>query len=223
MPGQAPNLRSSIDKVDLMQFWDAPSAPPDVEELMASWRTDPQFVYHRYCLESAHAFVRDRFDRRTLAVFESCAVPAMQSDVFRLCWLYEHGGIYVDADQGNKGRNEAFTDRTARGHLFFRNPNIPIIVNNLMSFFAPNDPLVGALLERVSINVERQKGNSVWRATGPGVVSKLLTERGPEHALFRNVRIHGVMELANAMNFVRCDYKSSTAHWRNFTGPLFKS
>jgi mannosyltransferase OCH1-like enzyme len=222
MPVRAPNLQSSVDQIDLMQFWNAPSAPPDVEELMASWRTDPQFVYHRYCSESAHAFVQDRFDRRTLAVLELCAVPAMQSDVFRLCWLFEHGGIYVDADQGNRGRNETFTDTTVRGHLFFRNPARGIIVNGLMSFFGRHDPLVGALLERVSVTVDRRKGNSVWRATGPGVISKLFAQLGSDHPLFRNVRIHGVMDLVHAMKFVRCEYKSSTTHWQNFTGSLYQ-
>jgi mannosyltransferase OCH1-like enzyme len=220
---QPSDRQTSIRQTNLMQFWDAPSGPSDVEELMASWRTDPHFVYHRYCWESAHAFIRNRFDHRMLAVFESCAVPAMQSDVFRLCWLFEEGGIYVDADQGNRRRNESFTDRTSRGHLFFRNPHTGIITNNLMSFFDRHDPLVGALLERVSGNVERQIDGAVWGVTGPGAISKLFAEVGPEHVLFENVRIHGVMELSHAMNFVRCDYKSSTTHWPNITGSIYRS
>lgn len=215
--------QASPNQTDLMQFWDAPPAPADVEELMASWRTDPHFVYHRYCWESAHAFIRDRLDRRTLRVFESCAVPAMQSDVFRLCWLYEEGGIYIDADQGNRGRNESFTDRSARGHLFFRNPHTPKIVNCLMAFFHRHDPLVGTLLERVTDNVERQVDKSVWAVTGPGVISELFAELGPEHALFEGVRIHGVMVLSHAMKFVRCHYKSSTTHWLNVTDSIYRS
>jgi mannosyltransferase OCH1-like enzyme len=206
-----------------MQFWDAPQAPQDVEELMASWHTDPLFAYHRFSWESAHAFIRDRFDRRTLAVFESCAVPAMQCDVFRLCWLFEEGGIYVDADQGNRGRNESFTDRTVRGHLFFRNPSAGIIGNGLMSFFNPRDPLVEALLERVCANVEHQVDNAVWAVTGPGVISRLFAELGRNHALFQNVRIHGVIDLRYAMNFVRCEYKSSPTHWPKATGSMYRS
>jgi mannosyltransferase OCH1-like enzyme len=206
-----------------MQFWDAPQAPPDVEELMASWRMDPQFAYQRFFWESAHAFIRDRLDRRTLAVFESCAVPAMQCDVFRLCWLFEEGGIYVDADQGNRGRNESFTDRTARGHLFFRNPGTGIICNGLMSFFNPRDPLVGTLLERVCANVRHRADDGVWAVSGPGVISGLLAEVGPNHALFQNVRIHGVIQLRHAMNFVRCEYKSSPTRWQNASDSMYRS
>ena len=210
---------------------------------MASWRADPQFVYYRYCWESAHEFIRDRFDRRTLTIFEACAVPAMQSDVFRLCWLFEQGGIYVDADQGNRGRNESFTGREARGHLFrhpprrrprdpgsavpvatpIQNSRAGIIQNCLMSFFDRHDPLVGASLERVCSNVERRIDDPIWRLSGPGVISGLFTELGSEHALFKDVHIHGVVELGRAMNFVRCDYKSSTTHWQNFTGPIYRS
>jgi mannosyltransferase OCH1-like enzyme len=206
-----------------MQFWDAPPAPPDVEELMASWRTDPQFTYHRYCWESAHAFIQDRFDGRTLAVFQSCAVPAMQCDVFRLCWLFEHGGVYVDADQGNRGRNESFTDKRFRGHLFFRNPTKGIITNNLMCFFDRHDPLVGTVLERVCANVECRVASPVWAVTGPGVISALFAELGPEHALFEKVRIHGVLMLSHAMHFVRCDYKSSKSHWPNATASIYRA
>jgi Glycosyltransferase sugar-binding region containing DXD motif len=234
-----PHRQAPVGHTNLMQFWDAPHAPDDVEELMASWSADPSFVYHRYSWESAHAFIQDRFDRRTLAVFESCAIPAMQSDVFRLCWLFEEGGVYVDSDQGNRGRNASFTDRTVRGHLFrrpprpqprdgaartalFRNPPI-VICNGLMSFFDRHDPLVGRVLDRVSANVERRIRGGVWRVTGPGVISTLLLELGPDHELFDNVCIHGIGELERAILGVRCDYKSSPRHWLNVTGSIYSS
>jgi mannosyltransferase OCH1-like enzyme len=224
-----------------MQFWDAPDAPPDVEELMASWRADPQFVYHRYSWESAHQFIRDRFDRRTLAVFESCAVPAMQCDVFRLCWLFEEGGVYVDSDQGNRGRNGTFTDRSVRGHLFRKSqsrrppdrdgrspraisvnsPNKVIIINGLMTFFDRHDPLVSKLLDLVTTNIEHRVKGSVWRVTGPGVVSGLFLELGPDHALFSNLRIHDDIDRRDAVHIVRCDYKSSAKHWQNVTGSIY--
>jgi mannosyltransferase OCH1-like enzyme len=225
-----------------MQFWDTPQAPPDVEELMASWRCDPQFIYHRYCWKSAHSFIRDRFDHRTLAVFEACAVPAMQSDVFRLCWLFEEGGVYVDADQGNRSRNETFTDRTARGHLFrnvarHNNANSrhtaqttpegdsdPVrICNGLMSFFERHDPLVGTLLEQVSANVERRIEGRVWRVTGPGLISTLFVKLGPHHPLFNNVRIHDAAERRHAVRIVQCDYTSSNTYWLNFTGSIYQT
>jgi Transposase len=238
MLGQ-PEGAGLTSRTDLMQFWDAPQAPPDVEELMESWRTDPQFVYHRYCWESAHAFIRDHFDGRTLAVFESCTVPAMQCDVFRLCWLFEHGGAYVDADQGNRGRNDSFTDRTARGHLFrsprslakdspaarsplFQGPQGGIIANGILSFFNPRDPLVAAYLERVSANIERRINLPVWRLTGPEVICGLYAEFGPEHELFDNVRVHSVSDFGYAFTFGRCDYKASKVHWKNITGSLYR-
>jgi mannosyltransferase OCH1-like enzyme len=241
MRAQPPHRQAPVGHTNLMQFWDAPHAPDDVEELMASWRADPSFVYHRYCWESARAFIQDHFDCRTLAVFESCAIPAMQSDVFRLCWLFEKGGVYVDSDQGNRGRNASFTDRTARGHLFrrpprpqphdgarvartalFRNPPV-VICNGLMSFFDRRDPLLGKLLDRVSGNVERRIRGGVWRVTGPGVISTLLLELGPDHGLFDNVCIHDIGELEHTILGVRCDYKSSARHWLNATGSIYRS
>jgi mannosyltransferase OCH1-like enzyme len=206
-----------------MQFWDTSIAPQDVEDLMTSWRTDPQFIYHRYCWESARTFIQDNFGLRILAVFDACGVPAMQADVFRLCWLFDQSGIYVDADQGNRGSNSSFTDRTSRGHLFFRDPARGIICNGLMSFFNRHDPLVGMLLERVCCNVEARLDDGVWHVTGPGVISKLFAERDMHDGLFRNVHIHGVLELCRAMRFVRCGYKSSQSSWQNVVGSIYRT
>jgi Glycosyltransferase sugar-binding region containing DXD motif len=238
------NRKAPNSRTNLMQFWDTPQAPPDVEELMASWPCDPHFIYYRYCWESARSFIEDRFDRRTLAVFEACAVPAMQSDVFRLCWLLEEGGIYIDADQGNRRRNESFTDRTARGHLFRNVPrhghnnassrdtaqatpdgdsDTVRICNGLMSFFERHDPLVGTLLEHVSANVERRIKGRVWGVTGPGVISTLFVMVGPHHPLFDNVRIHEAAERRHAVRIVRCDYTSSNTYWRNVTGSIYQT
>jgi mannosyltransferase OCH1-like enzyme len=226
-------------RTDLMQFWDSRFAPPDVEDLIASWCTDPQFIHHRYDWESAYEFIRDRFDRRMVRVFESCAVPAMQCDVFRLCWLFEQSGVYVDADQGNRGNNERFTDRTARGHLFRSARPLPqdaavqaahrfpdlrqgVVCTGLMSFFNRRDPLVGALLERVAANIERRLDLGIWYLTGPGVLCQLLVELGPNHELFHGIRIHGVMDLAHAMKFVRCKYKQSNTHWQSARDSIYR-
>jgi hypothetical protein len=92
-----------------------------------------------------------------------------------------------------------------------------------MSFFDRNDPLVGALLERVTTNIERRTDEPIWRVSGPGVISQLFAEAGPQHALFDNVRIHGVVELKHVMHFVRCDYKSSARHWQNVTGSIYRT
>ena len=64
------------------------------------------------------------------------------------CWLFEVGGIYIDADQGNRGRNEGFTDTSVRGHLYVGKQGEGVFCNGSMSFFEPQDPLVGAALER---------------------------------------------------------------------------
>ena len=217
MSSPLPDFTSSVEALDLMQFWDTPTAPDQVEELMKTWSSDPQFNHHRYCWDSARSFVSDRFDRRTLMVFETCAVPAMQCDVFRLCWLFEVGGIYIDADQGNRGRNEGFTDTSVRGHLYFGKGAEGRVCNGLMSFFEPHDPLVGAALERVCANVERRADGGIWHVTGPGVITKLFADAGPEDPLFEGVQLHGLFELAHAMDFAQCDYKSLPTHWSNVT------
>ena len=88
----------------------------------------------------------------------------MQCDVFRLCWLLEVGGIYIDADQGNRGRRRGFTDTIGPWASVLREAGPRAVVcNGLMSFFEPHDPLVGAALDRAC----RQR-----RASGRPVASR---------------------------------------------------
>lgn len=209
-------------RLDLMQYWDAPEPPADVDELMETWRSDPQFTHHRYCWESAHDFVEDHFDGRMTSIFEACAVPAMQADLFRLCWLLVQGGIYIDADQGNRGNNERFTDTSARGHLFFRNPDVPTISNNVLAFFQADDPLVAHWLEEVAGNIERRMDGGVWTVTGPGVVSRIFAAHGRHHPLFAGIRIHGLLALRDAFYYPDPEYKSLPGHWKNLKGSIYR-
>ena len=222
MSSDEPEGRAVTNPIDLMQFWDRPVPPDDVDELMESWRSDPQFVHHQFSWESAHDYVADHFDARMTGVFEACAVPAMQADVFRLCWLLVNGGIYIDADQGNRGRNERFVDTAWRGHLFFRNPDTPTIVNGVLSFFAPADPLVAHWLEQTAANIERRMAGGVWAVSGPGVISKIYTDLGRDHPLFHGVRIHGVLALRDTIYFPDPEYKNGPRHWTRAEGSIYR-
>ena len=57
----------------------------------------------------------------------------------------------------------------------------------------------------------------IWHVTGPGVITKLFADAGPEDPLFEGVQLHGLFELAHAVDFAECDYKSLPTHWSNVT------
>lgn len=85
----------------LVQYWDdSPAIPADVEECMTSWsplevRGFIRTIFNRH---TALEYIAGFYSDRHIAAFEACAHPAMRSDYFRLCFVAQEGGFYVDAD-----------------------------------------------------------------------------------------------------------------------------
>lgn len=85
----------------LVQFWnDASHVPADVRACLDSWTPLEQPGFRRLLFDDATAFqfIDDHFSERHVLAFEACGHPAMRADYFRLCFMLQVGGLYVDAD-----------------------------------------------------------------------------------------------------------------------------
>ena len=94
-----------IPKV-LVQFWhDKDAVPEDVRDCMKSWDELINQGFRRILFggNEARSFIERHFGDQHVAAFDRCHHPAMSCDYFRLCYLFRHGGFYVDADDEFKG------------------------------------------------------------------------------------------------------------------------
>jgi mannosyltransferase OCH1-like enzyme len=85
----------------LIQYWHDPAnLPDDVLDCLASWHrlVDEGVEIRMFCDASAALYITERFGTRESKAFERCRHPAMRSDYFRMCFLLQEGGLYVDAD-----------------------------------------------------------------------------------------------------------------------------
>ncbi len=85
----------------IVQFWhDLRQLPHDVEECIASWTRweTSGFVHRLFDENTAKTFIGRSLDARHKRAFERCYHPAMQSDYFRLCYLFVAGGFYFEAE-----------------------------------------------------------------------------------------------------------------------------
>ena len=90
----------------IIQFWnDLAALPDDVRECLQSWEPLTTQGFKRILFDDhgARDFISGRFGPRHVAAFDRCRHPAMRCDYFRLCYLYTHGGFYVDADEVYQG------------------------------------------------------------------------------------------------------------------------
>lgn len=80
----------------MVGYWNTVDWPEDIRVINKSWRTyGPEniIVYHS---ESAMNFIEEFYGVRELDAFKACAIPAMQSDLFRVLEIYKNGGFYMD-------------------------------------------------------------------------------------------------------------------------------
>lgn len=212
----------------IVQYWHAKVPPAEVAELMQTWEAAAAegFAYQLFDDESALAFIRTHYDRRTVAAYLSCAVPAMRADFFRICALLRHPGIYVDADMRRTGAGQrAFFlqdelvplmplyTRLQRGLLFKRETRI---ANGFMVVKESDDELLRTILRSATENIEGRVSNNVYLVTGPGIATKLFNRLGHEHPLFSGFEFWTADELAPYVRMVgKLPYKASVDHWLN--------
>jgi hypothetical protein len=59
---------------------------------------NPEYDHHYFSDRRIRDFIQQHFDNKTLAAFDAVLPGAYKSDLFRYCFLYIKGGIYLDAD-----------------------------------------------------------------------------------------------------------------------------
>lgn len=202
---------SDPPRLRLVQYWHDGSPPPEVAALMQGWACDPCYDHTAFDHAAAVVFLRAHFRGRVIRAFQACGVPAMQADFFRYCALFAQGGIYLDADIENLGGLPALLADSGRGVLVNRRGRI---ANDIMYVAEPQDPLFGAVIGQAIANIERQASQSVWKVTGPGIMTAL--QQDPRQAaLFDGFRIVPVQDAALVVRFVwDMDYKQGETDWR---------
>lgn len=161
----------------ILQFWDQKAIPPDVQNCMTSWRSIPNFEYVLFDEEQAREFMRAEYDVRHVNAYDLCNHPAMKADLFRLAYLYRHGGVYIDADDIYAGSNleQLFREDglfKVRCASFRRTPSEPpvTVYNNNPIFCTPKDEIVRMALERATmilLSMGKKEFYNVLVITGP--------------------------------------------------------
>jgi mannosyltransferase OCH1-like enzyme len=95
------SITNVIPKI-IVQFWhDLNHIPLDVQLCIDSWKSlvSQDFNWVIFDDHTARNFINKRFGTKYVTAFDLCHHPAMRCDFFRLCYMLEVGGFYVDADE----------------------------------------------------------------------------------------------------------------------------
>jgi len=90
-------LKIPIIPLNIFQTWhtkDLPEKMKDTVELFKS--QNPEFTHYLFDDNDCREFIKYNFDSDVLNAYDSLISGAYKADLWRLCVLYIHGGIYAD-------------------------------------------------------------------------------------------------------------------------------
>ena len=185
----------------IVHFWDdLDRLPSDVCDCIETWRRTEEQGFDRILFDTkqARAFIHQKLGLRHLTAFDKCYHPAMQSDYFRLCYIFVEGGCYVDSDDVYSGAaiEHLFNDERLKVQ-----PLCYDTVTNMMVpphiftqcganaatwiFYFNNNPLIACrrhfmikeALAQATLSLEQTAPNGlpeIQSTTGPGNLTKSI-------------------------------------------------
>lgn len=191
----------------ICQFWDQPSPPSEIADAMADWAA--MGSWKRFDEAQAVRFVSRSHGESQARLLAQLWHPAAKSDLFRLYWLYERGGVYVDADGAPQSGTGSFM--AANGDQVWASAmtQVPhaVTINGFVA--APKgSAVIGNLIETVSRNLRDRPGGPIFWLCGPGAWTRALW-----HSQLP-VSLMPAASLARVFRQFDAPYKHTDRNWR---------
>ncbi len=209
--------------VQVMQFWDSPTVPSDVREVMESWtRVNPDWTHVLFDAATARDFFATHLDADAVSALDLCFHPAMTADLFRLGFLYVEGGVYADADELCLQPVASLLPDLAQAEIAAPLAgSFPGYIHNFFIAARAGGEVVQSVLQGAVADIlQAQKDGrrpDIWQVTGPGAltrgVGRFLSsgERsGAEVALLPMQRYRGHVRTESDLAYKR----NPAANWR---------
>lgn len=225
----------------IVQFWDnLNQLPEDVGECIETWRQAEEQGVERLLFDKHQAkeFILHRLGQRHKQAYEKCYHPAMQSDYFRLCYIFVEGGCYIDADDAYDGSQiqHLFSDGRLKIHpLCYDMATDMMVPSSLFTklganseswiFYFNNNPLIASsghpliarALAQATISLEKEITSGlpeIQSTTGPGNLTKSIFDAVTECGEIEQT-LHVLHDWENiANNRWDLSYRNDQRNWR---------
>jgi hypothetical protein len=226
----------------IVQFWDnLDRLPDDVSECIETWKNIEDLGVERLLFDKRQArdFIHKKLGLRYIQAFDKCYHPAMQSDYFRLCYIFVEGGCYIDADDVYNGSQiqHLFSDGRLKIQPLcydketnmmvplplFTNPGADAVswifyFNNNPLIACSGHPVIERALTQATLSLEKVVINGlpeIQSTTGPGNLTKSIFDAVIENAEME----HTLLVLYNwediAKNKWELGYRNDARNWRH--------
>lgn len=159
-----------IPKV-IIQYWNDKVIPKDIESLINSWKdNNPKYIHKLFDRDTAAEFLELNYNKQIKNLFLSFTIPAMQSDFFRLAYIFKFGGVYVDAASKCISSLDTIISSSHTKTILMRKWHGKVCNGFIAS--TKNDLFIKHIWERVNENLCDRSivdTKDVWTITGPKV------------------------------------------------------
>eukprot|EP00931_Biecheleriopsis_adriatica_P074240 TRINITY_DN48344_c0_g1_i1.p1 TRINITY_DN48344_c0_g1~~TRINITY_DN48344_c0_g1_i1.p1 ORF type:complete len:374 (-),score=58.21 TRINITY_DN48344_c0_g1_i1:24-1145(-) len=94
--------------------------PPSMASAVLAWQTlNPRYEHELHDTSDMRRFIAEHFHQTFLRIFDSLGQYQQRSDLWRLCYLYIRGGVYVDAGYAPLAPLSAFIPTSGRLRVSF--------------------------------------------------------------------------------------------------------
>ncbi|MFD1703102.1 tetratricopeptide repeat protein [Methylopila henanensis] len=198
----------------LHQYWDR-DPPPEIRYLMdraASVNRDLE--YKSWDDQSARAFLGTLSNPEPLKAYSVARHAAMRADILRLALLSSEGGVYLDADDYCAAPLSTLIEG-ADGLVSYQE-FLGTVGNNFVAA-SPGHPVVTQALEEATAATLQGAGESLWLATGPGLLTRHVAShiaRRADGDFAADVRIWDLPAFRRVVYAARsARYKRAGKHW----------
>jgi len=145
---------------------------------------NPEYDYHYFDNESSRNFLVTEYGSRLVAAYDDLIPGAFKADLFRYCYLYKHGGIYIDTGMTCL---KPFREMIREDDRFVApedNGN-GISIYNAFIACTPKHPIIARAILLSFKNIEkRDKTDEMLNMTGPGILGIAF-----KHVIRRNTTL----------------------------------
>jgi mannosyltransferase OCH1-like enzyme len=168
---------NSVIPLNIFQTWGTKDLPPKMKANIDDLKKkNPEFTYYLFDDDDCREFIKKHFETDVLVAYDTLIPGAFKADLWRLCVLYIHGGIYMDIKL-RCINNFKLMELTESEHYVRDRLGMLSIYNALMVCKSKNPFLIEAI-KRIVQNVKTKSySNSALHITGPAMLGGLILEK----------------------------------------------
>ena len=173
------NIVNPVVPLDVYLTWKTLDLPPKMKQHYSTLCThNPEFKFHLYDDDQCRDFIQTYFPS-ALEAFDKLIPGAYKADLWRLCVLYQCGGIYMDCKIECIGNFKLYSIVDKEHFVKDRPTNSPHIYNAFM-VCKPNNSFLLECIEQIIKNVKNNYyGEGALSPTGPEMLGRIA----PKHSL----------------------------------------